>query len=114
MGVHPSSSWVAGAVQRAAPFFPDERRAFSRTRQRVIEANPGLQERERHKMASLAAALGAALRAGGVEEPAATLAAESGMTVFGVAFAMWIRDDETRPFGEIAADVVARLRALAG
>jgi len=105
---------VAEAVHRAATFFPDERRPFSRTRQRVIEANPALQERERHKMASLAAAVGDALRARGVDEPAATLAAESGMTVFGVAFTTWIGDGETRPFGEIAAHVFGQLRALAG
>ena len=105
---------VAGAVQRAAGFFPEERRPFSRTRQRVIDANPALQERERHKMSTLAAAVGEALRARGVDEPAATLAAESGLTVFGIAFATWVRDGETRSFGPIAAEVLAQLRALTG
>ena len=105
---------VAHALQRAATFFPDERRSLSRARQRVIDANLALQEREGHKMASLAAAVGEALRARGVAEPAATLAAQSGTTVFGVAFAMWIGDGETRSFGDIAADVFRQLRTLTG
>jgi AcrR family transcriptional regulator len=97
---------VGAALQSAARFFPDERRPFSRARQVVIEQNPALQERELHKLAGLAAAIAQALRDRGVQEPAATLAAESGVTVFGVAFAGWIRDGEERSLGTIAADVL--------
>ena len=50
----------------------------------------------------------------GVGEPQATLAAESGATVFGIAFAQWIRDGETRSLPDIAADVLRELRNLAG
>ena len=52
--------------------------------------DPELRERERHKMAELAQLLAEALRGRGVTEPAATLAGESGATVFGIAFAAWI------------------------
>ncbi len=103
---------IASALQGAASFFPDERRQYSRLRQSVIEQNPALRERERHKMSGLATTVAAALRARGIGEPAATLAAESGATVFGIAFAEWIRVGETRSIGEIAADVLRELTVL--
>jgi AcrR family transcriptional regulator len=103
---------VACALRNAASFFPDERRAHSRMRQSVIEANPALQERETHKLAGLATAVAEALRVRGVQEPAATLAAESGATVFGISFAQWIRPSEDRSLGDIIADVLHELRNL--
>ncbi len=103
---------VGSALQSAAAFFPDERRSYSRTRQVVIDANPALQERELHKLAGLATTIAGALRHRGIGEPAATLAAESGVTVFGIAFAQWIRDGEQRSLADIAADVLGELRNL--
>jgi len=103
---------VAFALRSAASFFLDERRPHSRTRQFVIDQNPALQERERHKLASIAAAVADALRARGVDEPAATLAASSGVTVFGIAFAQWIREDEQRSLADIAAAVLRELLSL--
>jgi AcrR family transcriptional regulator len=103
---------VEASLRSAALLFPDERRPFSRLRQTVIEQNPALQERERHKMAGLATAVAGALRARGIGEPAATLAAESGTTVFGIAFAQWIRDGEERSLAEIAAGVLGELARL--
>ena len=105
---------VASALHAAAAFFPDERRPYSRMRQSVIEQNPALQEREQHKLAGLATTVADALRARGVGEPAATLAAQSGATVFGVAFAQWIRDGETRSLADIASDVLRELLYLTG
>ena len=75
----------------------------------MIEQNPALQEREQHKFASLASTVAAALRARGVGEPAATLSVESGVTVFGIACSMWIRDDETRSLAAIVKDVLEEL-----
>lgn len=105
---------IASALQAAAALFPDERRSYSRLRQSVIDQNPALQERERHKLASLATTVAEALRARGVDEPAATLAAESGVTVFGIAFTQWIREGEQRSLAKIASDVLQQLRNLAG
>jgi AcrR family transcriptional regulator len=105
---------AASALQSGASFFPDERRPYSRMRQSVIDQNPALQERELHKLASLAAAVAGALRARGVGEPAATLAAESGATVFGIAFSQWIREGEERSLAGIAADVLRELLTLTG
>jgi AcrR family transcriptional regulator len=102
---------VASALRSAVTFFPDERRAHSRTRQSVIDRNPALQERERHKLTTLASTVAEALRARGVDEPAATLAAESGATVFGIAFTRWLRED--RSLADLAAEVLDELLTLA-
>jgi AcrR family transcriptional regulator len=105
---------IAAALQAAALFFPDERRPYSRTRQTVIEQNPALQERELHKLAGLAATVAAALRARGITEPTATLAAQSAATVFGVAFAQWIGEGESRSLPDITSEVLRELRNLTG
>jgi AcrR family transcriptional regulator len=104
---------VASALRSAGTFFPDERRAASRLRQSVIEENPALQERELHKLANLATTVADALRARGVDDLAARLAAESAATVFGIAFTRWIREGERRSLADIAMDVLRELRALA-
>jgi AcrR family transcriptional regulator len=103
---------VASALQAAGSFFPEEHRAYSRMRQSVIDQNPALRERELHKLAGLATAVAEALRARGVGEPAATLAAQSGATVFGIAFAQWIREGERRSLPDIASDVLDELANL--
>lgn len=104
---------VAAALRAVSGFFPDDRRPFSRMRQAVIDDNPSLRERELHKRAGMAAIMLEGLHARGVGEPAATLAAESGATVFGIAFSRWIADGETRSIGEITSDVIDELRNLA-
>ena len=55
-----------------------------------------------------------ALGARGRRRTAATLAAQSGVTVFAVAFAQWIREGEERSFAEITADVLRELLTLTG
>jgi AcrR family transcriptional regulator len=82
---------VAGAFAAAVELI-DGHRDFSRLRAETIAANPGLRERELLKMAALGAAAAAALRERGVPEPAATLAAETGVTIFRVAFDRWLTD----------------------
>jgi AcrR family transcriptional regulator len=104
---------IASMLNGAASFFPDERRSYSRIRQSVIDQNPALRERERHKLAGLATTVAAALRARGIDEPAATLAAESGATVFGIAFALWIREEESRSLYDLTVDVLGELLSLA-
>ena len=103
---------VAAALESAASFFPNERRPYARLRQSVIDSNPALQERETHKLSALATTVAEALRTRGVTEPAASLAAESGATVFGIAFAQWIREGEDRSLATITADVLGELRNL--
>ena len=80
----------------------------------MIEQNPALQERELHKLAGLAATIAAALRDRGITEPTATLAAQSAATVFGVAFAQWIGEGESRSLADITSEVLRELRNLTG
>jgi AcrR family transcriptional regulator len=105
---------IASALHGAASFFPGERRQYARIRQSVIDQNPALRERERHKLAGLATTVAEALRARNIGEPMATLAAESGATVFGIAFAQWIRQGETRSLSDITSEVLHELRNLTG
>jgi AcrR family transcriptional regulator len=104
---------IASALSAAATFFPDERRIYSSRRQLVISGNPGLQERELLKLAGIAGSVAAALRARGVTEPTATLAAESGVTVFGVTFGNWIAAGEERSFLAIGREVLSELVTMA-
>jgi citrate synthase len=58
------------------------RREPARERQRIVARHADLQERELIKRATLTAALARALNKRGASEPAASLAAEMGLTVF--------------------------------
>ncbi|CAN5191386.1 TetR family transcriptional regulator [soil metagenome] len=103
---------VTSAVLAGVAYFPEERRAYSRRRQALLAANPELLERELIKMATLSAAIAAALRERGVTEPAASLAASAGVTVFRMAFEEWVAPDSARTLVEIEESLFAELRAL--
>jgi AcrR family transcriptional regulator len=103
---------VASALASGSMLFTNERRPHSRIRQSVINGNPALHERERHKLADLAVEIANAMRVRGVIDPAAILAAESAVTVFSVAFAQWIRATDRVPLASIAGDVLGVLRAI--
>ncbi|MDM7890606.1 TetR/AcrR family transcriptional regulator [Curtobacterium caseinilyticum] len=105
----PPFTLVRRALDSAAGFFPDDRRAWSRSRQRVIDGVPALGERELGKLANLKVHLGTSLRTHGIGEPAATIAAETAVTVFHLSFAQWIADGEDRDFATIVHE---RLEAL--
>jgi AcrR family transcriptional regulator len=104
---------VDAALSAAAELFPEERRGYSRRRQLVISENPALQERELLKLAALAGSIAAALRARGVPRSTARLAAESGVTVFGVTFDKWLTEGEERPFLAIKDEVLSELVTMA-
>lgn len=70
----------------------EHNRPFSVPRQDVIAATPALQERELAKHAALADALADALKARGVAELPAALAARVGMAVFVHATMSWLGD----------------------
>lgn len=103
---------VVAAFRRAADEIFADRLHLVRARQSVIDASPELQERELHKMGSLAAAVAAAMRGKGVGETTATLATESGVTVFRVAFARWVAPGNDAPLTDLIAEVAAELRAV--
>ena len=107
----PIDAMAAGLDAICAVF--EERRDFARKRQAVISATAELRERELIKLASLAAALTATLRARGVPPSVASLTAETCVAVFKVAFERWIVADETRPLARLARESLDELRAVA-
>lgn len=88
------------------------RRPQARQRQAVIVANPELQERELIKLATLAVAVAEALRRRGVDEPAASLAAEAGIAVFKIGFERWIDDDSGKTLSEHMSESMDELKRV--
>ena len=89
-----------------------ERHAFARIRAQIIEANPELQERELTKQQNLAGAIQAALVARGVPAHVAILAAQAGVTVFHVAFAYWVAQDDPAAFRRLMDESLEELRSV--
>lgn len=102
---------VGAALDAAAAMF-EGRREYATRRQRVIVANPELQERELIKLASLAAAMAEALRGRGSGDPGAALAAEAGVTVFRVAFERWVDPANRHSLQRLMGDALHELRAV--
>jgi AcrR family transcriptional regulator len=83
---------AVGAAFQAAGAMLQENPERVRLRDSIVSANAELRERELIKLAALAAAVAGALRDRGIPEPAASLAAETGVAVFKVAFARWVSE----------------------
>lgn len=86
-------------------------RSYSKPRQDIIAATPALQERELAKLDALARALADALKARGVPDLRAELAARTGMVAFAQATLAWL-DDPSIGFGERIDRAGRELRAL--
>jgi AcrR family transcriptional regulator len=89
-----------------------ERHAFAQIRTRIIAANPELQERELIKLQTLSAAIAAALQARGASHDAAVLAAQTGVTVFHLAFARWVAQDDPAAFQRLTTESLEQLRSV--
>jgi AcrR family transcriptional regulator len=111
-GSPPALTMIGAALDAAAVRF-EEVRDFAGRRHRIISSSKELQERELIKAASLAAAMAGALRARGIGETAAALAASTGTTVMHVAFEQWVSDPGRAPFQRIARAALAELREMA-
>ena len=72
----------------------EENRWFSKPRHAVITRTPALREREMAKMEALTGALADALKARGVPNLRATLAAQVGMAAFAHATIAWLEHPE--------------------
>ena len=115
---------VAGAPAQASPLAVvtagldpvaemfTERHPYARIRAQIIEANPELQERELIKLQSLADAIRAALVERGVPANVAILAAQAGVTVFHVAFALWVQQDDPTAFRQLMTTSLQELRSV--
>jgi AcrR family transcriptional regulator len=110
----PPMDAVAAALCSAGDEIFEEMRDRARQRQAIIDANPELHEREVIKLAALASALADALRRRGVGDPASSLAAESGIAVFKIAFEEWIQDSTGRRLAECIRASMDELRNVIG
>lgn len=102
---------VASALEATAGIFQGVR-DYSVKRQAVIEANPGLRERELIKLARLASAIAQALRERGVGDPAATLAAEAAIAAFKTAFQRWVNEPGQQSFAALIRESIDDLKAV--
>jgi AcrR family transcriptional regulator len=102
---------VTAGLDPVAEMFVD-RHDFARIRAGIIEANPELKERELIKLQNLAGAIKSALIERGVAESAATLAAQAGVTVFHVAFASWVKQDDPTIFRRLMDESLKELRSV--
>jgi AcrR family transcriptional regulator len=97
----------------AAGAFIQEGGGLAQQRQVIIAASAELQERELIKLASLAAALADALRRRGVEDPAASLAAEAAVAVFKIAFDKWVNESPPQDLPLRIRESLKDLKAVA-
>jgi AcrR family transcriptional regulator len=83
-----------------------------RLRDAIVSANAELRERELIKLAAFASAVAGALRDRGVQQQAASLAAEAGVAVFKVAFARWINEQGQPDLPGIFRESMAELTGV--
>jgi AcrR family transcriptional regulator len=102
---------VVAALDDAAAMF-EQQREYAARRQQIIASNPELQERELIKLATLAGAVAEALRRRGVEDSAAILTAEAGITVFRVAFERWVDATNRKDLRRLIHEALDELRAV--
>jgi AcrR family transcriptional regulator len=102
---------VTAALEVAAELL-QENREFAQQRRNAISTNNELQERELIKLATLALAMAAALRARGVKDPTASLTAEAGIAIFKVAFERWTDESNEQAFSTLIRDSLGELRIL--
>lgn len=100
---------VVAALEAAGAELQDRRDLRVRARHALVTKHPELQERELIKLASLAVAATRALHARGVSEPAASLAAETGIAVFKIGFERWVSERKPQ---DLAAHIRAAFAAL--
>ncbi|HEY3941768.1 MAG TPA: TetR family transcriptional regulator [Acidimicrobiales bacterium] len=89
-----------------------ERHGFARVRSGIIEANPELRERELIKLQNLVSSIETTLLERGVSANVATLAAQAGVTVFQVAFAAWVAQDDPTALRRLMGQSLDELRSV--
>jgi AcrR family transcriptional regulator len=94
-----------------AEMFAD-RHDFARVRAAIIDANPELRERELIKLQKLASSIKATLVDRGFSTNVAVLAAQTGVTVFHVAFAYWVEQDDPSAFRRLMDESLEELRSV--
>src|SRR6202046_4593152 len=103
---------AVGAAFQAAGAMLQENQERARLRNAIVSANAELRERELIKLAAFAAAVAGALRDRGIPAPAASLAAETGVAVFKVAFARWVSEPGQQDLPGIFRESMAELSSV--
>ena len=99
---------VAAGLDRAASAMTPFNRELGPRLEAVIATSSELQERAVLKRVGMATAVADALRARGVEETVATMAAELGVLAFKVGFDAWTAEDNELGLGELTAAALHR------
>jgi AcrR family transcriptional regulator len=102
---------VAAGFDPVAEMFA-ELHPYARIRTGIIASHHELQERELIKLQTLAGAIASALIERGVAPNVAILAAQAGVTVFHVAFAQWIGQDDPTAFRRLMEESLDDLRLV--
>jgi AcrR family transcriptional regulator len=111
----PASAAPMDAVRAALEAFGamiQENPERAKLRDAVISANADLRERELIKLAAFATTVAGALRDRGIPEPTASLAAETGVAVFKVAFARWIGEQGQPDLPQIIRDSMEEVKGV--
>ena len=90
----------------------EELREFAGRRHQDHHRQPRAPGTRTDQLASLARAVANALHVRGVDDPAAILAAETGITVFRVSFERWVDPGNTRTLRQLMAQSLHELRAV--
>ena len=109
-GASPLTAVAAGLEAAGGAFGPFNRELGPKL-VAAIAANTELQERDALKQVGLAAAMTAALRARGVSDQVAALAAELGVLAFRTAYTRWNTPDNQQSMGELARVSLGELHA---
>lgn len=102
---------VSAGLDEVAKLFVDRHR-FARMRARIVAAHSDLRERELIKLQTLADAIKAALIDRGLPVNSAILASQAGVTVFQVAFAHWVEQDDPAAFRRLMQESLQELRSV--
>lgn len=103
---------AVGAAFEAAGSMLQENPDRVRLRDAIVSGHAELRERELIKLAVFASAVAGALRDRGIPEPAASLAAETGVAVFKTAFARWIGEPGQPDLPGIIRESMTELRGM--
>jgi AcrR family transcriptional regulator len=104
---------LAAAGVRAAGAVIQEGGELPRQRAAIVAASAELQERELIKLATLSTTLAEQLRRRGVDEPAASLAAEAALAAFKTGFQRWLDEEPARDLPRLIDESLDELRAVA-
>lgn len=105
----PLAAVAAGLARAAGPMGPFNRQ-IAHQLEAVIATSTELQERYALKQVGFVAAMADALRARGVSETAATLAAELGALAFKQAFAAWLEASQDADLADLCRTALDHLR----